>query len=222
MVEVEFRRLRSVAEFVEGDALPAQEARVRLVADDGGPVAADVLGRRLFYLLESVENARALLNQVAGTDGAFHDRAYPARISYVQMDSPSEIVLVVPLGVLSLVALVWGGLKQLPVAYKTVKDGQLSEAQARSANADAESKELDNVVKKTQVKRYLERLATEIGADADADHADQHQLDQTLVQLEESLEQLNAQDVTELELPAAVDPDRSPEPVDEEAQSPKP
>jgi len=40
--------------------------------------------------------------------------------------------------------------------------------------------------------------------------------------LEESLEQLNAQDVTELELPAAVDPDRSPEPVDEEAQSPKP
>lgn len=204
LLEVEFNRLRSVVEFVQGDSLPADVCPVRLVTDDGDSVAADVLGRRLFHLLDAIENARSLLNQAMSTDDDFADRAPPAEITYVKMDSPLEVVLGVPIGVVTVVGFVWQVLKHLPVAYKQVEEGRLVGAQARTERAVAESHELDNMTKRAAVLDVLTERAAAHGAVVNPAQIEVRRLDQTLAQLEANLLQLEYEDVEALDLPESA------------------
>lgn len=216
LLEVEFNRLRSVVEFTAGRAMPADVCPVRLDADDGGPVAADVLGRRLFNLLDAIENTRSLFNDVADSDArGFDDRVFPARISHVQMDSPLEVTILVPVGVVGVLGILYSILKGGPVAYKTVQDGRLSGAQARREHALAEGVELDNDLKRVIVHQAIRRELQSSGADLAPRSEPSRVFDNTLRQLMSNLDALEQESVTGLELPAAADPGEDAAPLPE-------
>lgn len=153
LLDVEFTQLRSVVEFVRGRPMPSDDLAVRLVAADGGPVAADVLGKRFFHLLDAIENARSLVNDVADRETVrFFERATPARIERVHMDSPLEVVLVLPVGVGLVFGVVWALVRGGPKAYQRIQDGRLSGALTKKEHALAKSIEIDNSAKEDRNK----------------------------------------------------------------------
>jgi hypothetical protein len=207
LLDVEFNRLRSVVEFTDGTAMPVDTCPVRLAARDGGPVAADVLGRRLYHLLDAIENTRSLFNDVADHQTVgFTERVFPVRISHVQMESPLEVTILVPVGVVSVLGIAYSILKGGPVAFKTVQDGRLSGAQARRERALAESTELDNDLKRLLIRDAIRRHLASSGAELTAEADPSRLFRNTLDQLMTNLDGLGQESVTGLELPAAADP----------------
>lgn len=208
LLEVEFNRLRSVVEFTDGSAMPVDTCPVRLAASDGGAVAADVLGRRLFHLLDAVENTRSLFNDVADQQTVgFTERVFPVQITHVQMDSPLEVTILVPVGVVSVLGIAYSILKGGPVAFKTVQDGRLSGAQARKERALARSTELDNELKQHLIRDTIRRHLASNGAELTAEAEPSRLFRNALDQLKSNLNGLSQEAVTGLELPAAAAPD---------------
>jgi len=207
LVEVEFSRLRSVVEFTAGEPMPARSINVRLLASDDGAVAADVLGRRLYFLLDAVENARAMVNEIAETESTgFEERAYPARIDRVHMDSPLEVDLQLPIGVGVTFSVVWALLKGGPRAFLMIQQARLTGAQTRKEHALARSVELDNDVKTERaatvsfVHQVIRSELEERGAVLNAGTSTSRRFESAVDQLIHDVDGLTQEEVTGVEM----------------------
>ena len=156
-VEFEFTRLHSVLEYTES-AVSIERSRLTLVPDADSDLSADLIGRRLFFLLELFENARSFTNDVLEPIGV---RYAPVEIETLRMASPLVIVLAAPGVVVTVGALIWQLVKHGPDAFNAIADGQLKRAQARKLDQEtkiiASTADLDNAWKVEQLKTHRVR-----------------------------------------------------------------
>lgn len=205
LVDLEFTRLRSVVEFTSGEELAPESVPIRLLAADQDSVPADVLARRISLVLDALEGARTLFNDVAETQAhAYLRRASPARVSNLSMASPIEIVLVVPIGVASILASAALLANRFGVTFKTVQDGRLSGANARQRRAAARSIELDNELKVVLVQRRIREILEGDGAELDGGEEPTRSFRHAFDRLTRTIDALGEESVTSLELPAAT------------------
>lgn len=114
VLEVEFTRLQSIAEYVGRTPLQLSRHSIRLIPMADQPDTVDVIGRQLFYLFEVVEAGRAFVNEAARLSSNTDAYAPVARVESLRMSSPLVAILGVPtpvalavasgLGLLSLAA----------------------------------------------------------------------------------------------------------------------
>lgn len=208
-IDIEFTRLRSVAEFTGGSSMSVLDSPLALIAGDEEAIAADTLGRRIYYMLEAVENVRALLNDVAARETyAYHDRAYPAQVRTIAMQSPLVIVLVTPGIIISTIGAAWLLIKQAPVAYRTIQEGRLAGAQTARERAVVEGISLDNDIKRDNrdTSAIMHELVRESlrsnGADLRPPDNESRLFENTLDQLRDNLTGLLDEGVVSLGLPA--------------------
>jgi len=139
--EIEFVRVRSVAEDLTETAVSAERVKIRMVTDtDGIPIPVDVLGARLYHLFELLEDSRAVVNEILMADEREREKAQPAHVETLSVTSPLEIVAVVSIGVAAVIGHAWKGAG----VYERWQAANGLRAAARKTDAEAHAIELEN------------------------------------------------------------------------------
>jgi hypothetical protein len=225
LVEVEFTRLQPISEFVETTVTGTEPIRILIQGSTPSDRAADLIGRRIYYLLEALESARAMANEVLDEDGRtqFEVVASP-QIRQLQLVNP----LVMDLTMTGVIALIvrgaWKAVQEGPKAYSEILNANAGhkERSATARKTDAEARKLDAEVERMTIgndlareqlntERLLHSIARkELKRRATADPTDRFNiLEATLLS---NLEALKRQDVREIEIQTGNgpgDPDTS-------------
>ncbi len=145
ILDIEFTRLHSVTEFSDFEPLASSQWNLKLAAEDGGALGADVFGRRIYYLLELVEISRSMVNEVLASEAqAAKVRATPPGIERLEMDSPIEVTFVGAAAVFGIPLSIFGLIRSGIWAWQKVEDARLTRASGRRERAEAERVELGN------------------------------------------------------------------------------
>jgi hypothetical protein len=219
LVEVEFTRLQPISEFVETTVTGTEPIRILIQGSTPSDRAADLIGRRIYYLLEALESARAMANEVLDEDGRtqFEVVASP-QIRQLQLVNPLVFDLTMTSVIGAIVGGAWKVLQHGPKAYADVLEARAGhkERTATARKIDAETRRVDAEVDRMAVGNELarEELTTqrvlhtvarkELKRISNAEPSERFNVLQAT--LLSNLESLRRQDVRELEVQAGSSP----------------
>lgn len=161
MIEVEFTRLQSIVGYVGDEALAASRYRVELLSSDSDALTADVVGRRIYYLLDAVDASRSAVNALLQeSESGFY--ASPTQLDSLRVESPLLAVLGVP----ELVAAVFLGASASLGVYIKWQKARLSRNDADFRGEEVREKRIQNDLAELRadtLKRLHSALQEEIG-----------------------------------------------------------
>jgi hypothetical protein len=92
LVEVEFARLQPIGKFVDTSAVPTDEFTLLVKGAEPSDRAADLIGRRMYFVLEALESCRAMANEVLDDPEGEHVETVTApQITQLQLINPLAI-----------------------------------------------------------------------------------------------------------------------------------
>lgn len=163
LIEVEFNRLMSLSNLGEAGRIEPAPVIIRVTGITGKDHAADLIGRRLFFVLDAMEAGRSIANEVLRTESPSTAEAVVdiPQMRRLRLENPLLVELGIPVAVSAVVAVGWALLKageKLAGIYKIVQSAGVDkstaakiEAEAKMIMEETQSVALGNVVKREQV-----------------------------------------------------------------------
>ncbi|MGH6781074.1 MAG: hypothetical protein ACREB5_03075 [Sphingomonadaceae bacterium] len=226
-IEVEFSRLHVVSKLLSAQPLLADRVYITVIGVSADDRAADLIGRRIFYTLEAVEECRSLANEVLRTEASPEAPRMidPPQLQRLRLDNPLLFGLEIPAGLAVILFTGWclikGGGKVADI-YKTLSGAKVDQAtstkitaEAKKIEAEIASIELDNIDKAQELATKLlfslarSEISTQVPLDAtpNLSEADQARRATLSGEVLKSIESLRRQDVADVEI--AVNPDEA-------------
>jgi hypothetical protein len=194
-VEVEFTRLHSVLEFTGQTALPRGRYLVKASSPEEAQKTADVVGRRIYYLLEAIDASRAAVNAFLEDDEHGY-YAEPTGLNSLQVESPLQIVFEVPDAVANVLRAAIPAL----LFYIAVQKARFSKSDADYREEEVNEKRIKNRILKFRadtLEILHQNLRTLIGNNPDGSLRAERIIERQVLP---SLEKLASQGVTDIDL----------------------